>query len=509
MGDHRAVYRLSDGYANIAKICLVVLAAVSIVGSIFLSPSLVFLVLIGSVAIYLSFIRPTWSLAFLLFYLPFEQFILKWVADDLYIYAKYASEMLIYLLVVVVAWKIISGSIRLKSSPIDLQMILFLVVIFASIVINGISPWIAILGLRQIIRFILLFFVVYYLAPSKQWVKTVLFGLFIILGIQVILGASQFVIGERLDIFLFPSEGRTIGEIQITSAQEQFWDYGQRVFGTLGRYDRLGTFMAFFMLIIAGLLYQPDARQKYGRFLMPLLIAGLPVLALTYSRSAWFGFVLGFLFISVVIMRDKRVMIASGIAGAGIVLYLAFSGLVVSQLVDVSRQTVAERFFEPFSYERWRGEFYCLGRLYWMFETVKTVVPASPIFGHGPATYGGGAVTALGNTALYDKLGLPFGVYGTDGYIDNNWFSLWGETGTLGIGFYLWAYIALFFLAIRVYRKSDDSFAKGLAIGFAAAMIAVCLNAFLATFLEVRTLAVYLWTFGGIILVLAEKEKIT
>ena len=122
--------------------------------------------------------------------------------------------------------------------------------------------------------------------------------------------------------------------------------------------------------------------------------------------------------------------------------------------------------------------------------------------------YGGGAVSALGNTDVYDNLGLPFGVYGTEGYIDNNWFSLWGETGTIGLAVYLWMFIALFLLCVRVWRRSKHAFTRALALGVAAAMLAVALNAFLATFLEVRTLASYLWVFGGIVVVMGQREEL-
>ena len=74
--------------------------------------------------------------------------------------------------------------------------------------------------------------------------------------------------------------------------------------------------------------------------------------------------------------------------------------------------------------------------------------------------------------------------------------------------FYLWLYGALFFYALRLGRKSQDPFTRALALGFVGAMIAVVLNAFLATFLEVRTLAVYLWMYGGFIVVLGQREKI-
>ncbi|KKW30238.1 MAG: Lipid A core-O-antigen ligase, partial [Candidatus Uhrbacteria bacterium GW2011_GWD2_52_7] len=189
-------------------------------------------------------------------------------------------------------------------------------------------------------------------------------------------------------------------------------------------------------------------------------------------------------------------------------IYLAFSGLVVHQIVDSADQTFSERFFEVFSLARFQGEYDGLGRTYWIVQTLITVVPAAPLFGHGPASYGGGAVAALGNGAVYDQLGLPFGVYGTEGYIDNNWLSLWGEVGTFGLVAYLLMFGALFRASLRVYRRSTNPETRALALGFCAAMIAVTLNAFLATFLEVRTLAVYLWIFGGLVVTLGQKEGI-
>ena len=174
--------------------------------------------------------------------------------------------------------------------------------------------------------------------------------------------------------------------------------------------------------------------------------------------------------------------------------------------MEVSGQNLIDRFFEAFSYERWRSEYYGLGRLYWIVQTLFAVIPASPIFGHGPSMFGGGAAAALGNSGVYDALGLPFGVYGSGGYIDNNWFSLWRELGTLGLFAYLWLYLTLFVFSIKTWMASGRPFTRAFALGIAAACISVALNAFLATFLEVRTLAPYLWVGGAIVVLLAERE---
>lgn len=506
MFNFRETYRISDEYSRIAVIALFCLTLGGILGSIFLSGGLVLGLLVAITVAWVAFFKPTWALAGLLWYLPFEPFLLKWVSDDIYVYAKYGSEMLVYLLFISVLWRLYSGSITWRPSPIDLPFFLLVLFACASAIINLEAPWIAILGIRQIIRFILLFFVVYHLRPSKTWIKKVCVGLAIILGIQMFLGVSQAIIGEPMDQFLLPSESRTLGSIQVGSGTVQFWDPGQRVFGTMGRYDQLGTWMAFLMLLFVGYLY--EAKEKKIHWWMVVgFLASIGVLLLTYSRSSWFGFILGALFIALWAKRDRRVMWGVGVSAGLLTIYLLFSGLVVSRLVDVGGQTLAERFFEAFSVSRWQAEYEGQGRVYWIYHTLANVVPASPVFGFGPGSFGGGAVAALHNTRVYDQLGLPFGVYGTEGYVDNNWLSLWGELGTVGLGIYVWMYVALFLACIAVWKGSKDHHVRALALGTSAAMIAVAFNAELATMLEVRTLAPYLWTFAALVLVMTEQRE--
>ena len=331
-------------------------------------------------------------------------------------------------------------------------------------------------------------------------------GLFIVVIISSIIGISQAFIGAPLDEFLLPSEARTFGDITLTAGVQQFWDPGSRVFATFGRYDRLGNFLYFFLLIATGFLYERFIR-KGKKQLLPLFALGLPALLLTFSRSSWFAFLLGFLFIGIAIKKDKRVLAVFATFLIVVSSYLALSGLQVRFITESPGQTVVERFYESFSYSRWRGEYYGLGRLFWLVQTPTTVIPASPIFGFGPGQYGGGVVAALQNSEVYEELGLPFGVFGTEGFIDNNWFSLWGETGTLGMLFYLWIYLALFVFAIRLYLTSKDATTRAIAIGFAAALIGIAFNAFLSTLLEIRTLAFYLWMYAGFIIVLSIREE--
>lgn len=243
--------------------------------------------------------------------------------------------------------------------------------------------------------------------------------------------------------------------------------------------------------------------------IVALFAVAIPALVLTYSRASWFAFLLAFLFIAVWIRRDRRVMLALVAVIVAVVAYVGVTGLNVRYITEAPGQTLVERFYETFSYARWRGEYYGLGRVYWMVQTPLTVVAASPLFGFGPGQFGGGAVVALSNTKVYEQLGLPFGVFGTEGIIDNSWFSLWGETGCLGMVFFLWMYVGLIVHCVRVYRQSNDPFVRALSIGVAAAMLGVAMNAFLSTVFEIRTLAFYVWLYAGFVVVLGEEKPKT
>jgi O-antigen ligase len=502
----RTVYKRAEEHTALASLFLFLLLGVLIVLQSIFSPALVLAGVLGGCLVLATFWRPQFALAFLAVYLPFESLILKFIPDDVYVFARYGSELFIYLVALVVLVNILSGKQKYRQTPFDLPFFLFVAALLASALVNLVSPTVAILGLRQILRFMIVFFLVVQIAPSKEFVKNLTWAMFGVVVFQCLLGIMQAIMGEPLDQFLLPSEARTYGTLTLTSGVEQFWDPGSRIFATLGRYDRLGNFLYLFLLIATAMLFTKKLAQKYP-WIIWLFILGVPALVLTYSRASWFAFLLGFLFIGIIIKHDRRVLMGFGAFVLFLTLTLVGSGLNVGLITESPGQTLSERFFESFSLARWRGEYYGLGRVYWFIHTPIDVVSASPVLGFGPGQFGGGATTALHNTKVYEELGLPFGVFGTEGAIDNNWFSLWGEAGTLGMVFYLWFYLGIFFYALRVARTHKDPFVQALALSVCAMLIGVGFNAFTSTLLEIRTSAFYLWLYAGFLYVLAERVQ--
>ena len=160
-----------------------------------------------------------------------------------------------YLLVIVVLARVLFRRQKYIATPIDLPFLFFLLIALTSLVVNIVPLTIGVLGIRQIIRFVLLFFVIVQLKPTAVFVKrltTIMIGIVLFQGL---LGVVQSVTAGRLDTFLLPSERRFYESIQLTTGTYQTWSPGTRVFATLGRYDQLGTFLCFFFLLIIVLLY--------------------------------------------------------------------------------------------------------------------------------------------------------------------------------------------------------------------------------------------------------------
>ena len=491
------------------KVFLTVAAATVVLAgvAVFTSPLKVLAIIITLIAIALSITRPYLVVVALALWTPFEPFLLKFVPDELYVYARYFPEALIYLMAGLVTVHVLLERRKLPATPIDLPFVFFMVTVLASALLNLVSPSIALLGVRQIIRYIIFYYAVVYLAPPKTRIRQTVLILFGIAAFESLLGIIQAALGGSIDAFLLPSEMKFYESIQLTVGVQQFWAPGQRVFATMGRYDQLGTYLAFFGLIALGLIYEAKKHVEH-KWLGALMVVILPALVLTYSRSSWFGFLLGFLVIGLWVKRDRRVAIAIIAFIAIAVSFFFYEGVIVRYLVDVPEQTITERFYEAFSPESIKGEYYGLGRIYWWVNTPLVVVRASPFFGVGPGQFGGGAVAALHNTAAYDKLGLPFGLYGTDGQIDCNWMALWGETGTVGIIFYLAMMIMVARTSWLVYKRSEDPWSRGLALGLLGAESSVAFQAFFGSYLEVRTLALFLWFIAALVAVLAKREEL-
>lgn len=540
------------------KNIILILLAVIIMASIlpFLPYAYSISLLIGGFVIFLALKKIEWVIYFLVLYIPCEPFLLKFANDEVYPFLKYGAEILIFLLFAAAVGKRIwdyckipqpplpkgeikipqpllqkgeikppllpfckRGEFRQKGekfgwyikTPIDKPLAVFIFITAVSAILNLENPMFWIFGLRQLFRFALLYYAIIYSRLSKEKVKKAVILLLTVLIFQASIGLGQAIIGKKADEFLLPDKVRKINDVISPDYVEQSWSSGQRVFAAMGRYDRLGTFMCLVMLLAIGLAVEAKSKKNRNILIAAVLIA-LPAFILTYSRMSWIGLMIGMIFIGIIIKKNKKFIF---IMAAGAVLFSLYIFLYVSnnnvklyRLADKYKMAPAERFLSLFSPVELKGSYRGYGRLYFIINTPAKVIKNYPLFGAGLGRYGSGVAYALNNTAVYDELRMPFGVQDKNGMIDNNWFSIWGETGTLGLLAFGAIIFYLFKDAYLLYKKTDDNFMKGLSLGFMAVILAIFIQGFLGQYFEIRPLAFSFWVIGGIVILLKQENVI-
>jgi O-antigen ligase len=247
-------------------------------------------------------------------------------------------------------------------------------------------------------------------------------------------------------------------------------------------------------------LRKPEQREKWW----VAFVLSLTALLLTYSRASWLAFLAGMFTIGYFLMHDRRLFKILATGGFLIAFYLLFvtitQNLGTGTVDQSSRQSLRDRLVESVSLYSWRQSYEGYGRFFFIINTPLTVVRNSPLFGVGPGNYGGGVAAALDNRRIYDVLHLPFGIQNAYGQIDNNWLSIWGETGTLGLIIWILLFVEIFRSANKVQAHSKDIIQKTIAQGLCGAVVALSVLGFFGPYFEFRTLMMYFWLVVGIAL---------
>lgn len=441
-------------------------------------------------------------ICFFVVYISFEPFLLKFSSDGAYPILKYSPEIVILIFFITVLSAHFLGGGKFIRTPIDMPLLGFSAITFISFVLNNTQMFFWILGLRQIFRYVLLYYTVIYSRLSKDAAKRIIVLLFGVLLVQSAIGIAQAFIGERADAFLLPGAKREFAHIVSPAFVYQFWSPGQRIFATMGRYDRLGTFICFALILALGLFYElGDSKNK--KRLMALIVLPAVALVFTYSRMSWLGLIAALFFMNAIIRKDKKfIMIFLSIfllSSVYLFLYIKSNNLKLAAITDNASMTISSRILSLFSLQELKTSYNGYGRLYFIIQTPKKIISKYPFFGVGLGQYGSGVAYALQNRKIYDDSGLPFGIEGAQGQIDNNWMSIWAESGTLGLIFFTAIIAGLFIFIFDLYKNSADDFTKGLSLGFLGVILAVSTQAFLGPYFEVRTLSFYFWVMGGIV----------
>jgi len=181
-------------------------------------------------------------------YLPFEEFILKWlpVSDQLYLLMRQIPDLMVMsMAAVLLANRLLAGkTVPIIGGRVDVCLALFVCWAFMTILLNPDANVLTnILNIKALLRYILLIYILLLLNPSHMEIKSLFKWLGCAILIQVLIGVFQFLGGTSARDFLAArhvSEG--IGSAIKTFTGDRFADRND-LMGTMGDNISFGYFI--------------------------------------------------------------------------------------------------------------------------------------------------------------------------------------------------------------------------------------------------------------------------
>ena len=446
--------------------------------------------------------KPFWIVAFLGAYLPFEELVLKWAPTSLYTPLRFLGEATILLLLCVYLIDRVILKQKWIKTPIDLPIVILVAAILLSTVVNNVPILVALLGVKNLLRYVALFYLIILIRPSEEQINLLIKFLFLAAIIQAGIAILQSLIGKPAYDLLSARDVIIDGQIIRPGevAKLTYGSYRTMVFGTMVRYNFLGNYLAIWLGIAgATLMFKyPKLNIKIWHIML-LSIA----LLLTYSRMSWIAIMMAGL-VLFAFSRKNRIFVY--IISSLIFVFTFLASMLVDGNVDVSTVDVGlgnplTRYLNLFS-TQYLEVLVKGGRAYSYLSIVPAVLRISPVVGLGPGMIASDVsnLIAVSDIAEQLKLDNPNALR----YLgDAGFATIIAQLGLLG-------FIAIVLVLIQLFRTSFQTLKyldhRTLTVGYI--MILVMMIIFnLASFAFIyRVPGYYFWMFSAFIVLQAKRN---
>lgn len=340
-----------------------------------------------------------------------------------------------------------------KKRIISTKAILYLLLFVLSLLISSLVASIVGLEIGMIMIGIMLFcqFVMAFVISSTFQSKRLLVDVILLVSVPLLLTGLIQSFGGEATSKLWVSTAENLVTV--------------RSFGFFGSPNILGS-LSMITIIVA--LFSFLEKKKW--YYLAYLVLSLPVLVLTFSRSAWFGLLIG-------------VLLALLIKNWKVILLAPFSLLVL--LIPSVRQRVFVAASQDYLVDA------AIDGRVWSFNTAMEVSRSAPVFGTGPGSYGGQTAIYY-NSPVYLR-GLQNG-YVALPYTDNQWLQIFIQTGVVGFVFVIGFFVSHIVNNFKQYQKTKSY----LSLGVIAATVAVIINGLMANIWEFGAISVLAGSYLGL-----------
>lgn len=429
-----------------------------------------------------------------LIFLAVETVLLKYAPAPLTIPIRYAVESAtVALALLTVAGKALRGE-AIRGTPIDLPLGCFLAAVAVSAAVNHVPGVVAAAGVKNLLRFVFLFYLVVQLDFSPRDLGRLLTVLFAVAAAEVLLCLLQPVLGARLLDLLRPGEVM-VGEILLRAEDVVEQTPFSKAFGTMGRYNYLGNYLAFALCLgITPVVLGARTRARFA--LLGWLGLGL---FLTSSRMSILGLLLAAAWM---FLRGHQRWPLLLLAGFVLATALEFTRVRFVDLFEGETGASArDRFFTIFTPE------YREQSTRWY--TLTTVLPAllkhSPLLGLGSGTIASDALRFFPEQDRSLELGIA--PYFIAWLPDVGVAAMIGQFGLLGAAGLGWMLLRLFRLGSRLLQQSSRPEVRALALGVAGITLVMAFINLPGYAFNYRVPAYTFWLMAGVMVRLAQQEE--
>jgi len=439
-------------------------------------------------------------------YAPVELFVQKWLPDTIGSASRYVSEALLLIILIALFTVRLLSRRGWKRTPLDTPLLIFIGVGALSAIVNQVPPLVAVLGLRILLRYVLLFYLVVQIGFSRKATRSLIIAVLGVASVVIGIGLAQALIGPSLTEVLYVSEtkvGTTVLRGGVSS--DVSLARGRYIFSTLGRYDALGLYAVVILLLLLALYIYYPRRRGVLRWLV--LATGI-CLVLTMSRTSWLGMYAALW--SWALLSKKKLVIGLLFTLLLVLITLVGIAYFFPHLVryypgaELSQASILTRALELFSPRYFEVSAYSGGRLFTLHFVGRRILEQAPLLGFGPGHFGSLTATYFGFSTA-DLLGVEERqVYLVN---DVNWITILGQYGLTGALAFLVMFIALLRYARRMHGHLSDPLAKSTALACAGSIVTLLVTGFFGPNFEQRVISMYVWLIAGLMVALARAEQ--
>ena len=447
---------------------------------------------------------------FLALYVPFEVIILKYlpVSDRVYSLLRFLPEVMIYLLLIVNIIHSIYHRQWISRTPIDIPLLIFVLGAIISIVINAAPLSLSLIGMRPLLRYIALFYLVSNINIPQSKIKFLIIGLILVGGVQSVLTSYQHFAGIG-KVFMPRAT-----DLEVEGVQSQFklvqtgWGSGREQgagIGTFGDSVLVALFLVFVAVISLSFLLRMEIKVYLKRMILfGIFLISFVALFYTYSRAS---VLIGVIAVPIILFLEKRIkkLFFIGIMSLSLLAGILFLSSNQSSSSD-TYYNPKKKYTNPldnitsiFSHKYVQNNMQH-SRGWVMVEVGGQLIKSVNFFGYGPSgdeSLGRMVKEDVTSNIPFQNLGIINDVY---------WVAMLSYYGFVGLIFFLFILWNIFKAARQVHKNSSIPVYTMIGLSMMVIIILALPYTFIIRTFAFRPFAFYFWLFAG--LVAAEYRRI-